>query len=259
MQRARGRVASTTDQDGSKGHDVPIWQEALFGIEILMLHAAPVYYGFGVPPGDQSGVVIIPGFLGSDLYLVEMYAWLKRLGYRPYFSGIGLNNDCPNLLIRERLQHTLEQALDETGGRIHVLGHSLGGLLARSVAGAHPQEIASVITLGSPFRGTVVHPRVQQAVEEVRRGILVKHGKSVLPDCYTGKCTCSFLSSLRRELPPTVRSTAIYSRTDGIVDWRYCMTGEAGEDFEVAGTHIGMAFNPTVYQIIGKRLALARS
>jgi len=54
--------------------NLAMWQEALFGIEALLLHAAPVYYGFGVPRGDQSGVIMIPGFLVTDIYLVEMYA-----------------------------------------------------------------------------------------------------------------------------------------------------------------------------------------
>jgi len=235
-------------------YQLPIWQEALFGIEVLLLHAAPIYYGVGVPRGDGSGVVIIPGFLGSDFYLVEIYAWLLRMGYRPYFSGIGVNADCPNLLIRNRLQATIERACDETGNKVHLLGHSLGGLLARAVAGARPDQIASVVTLGAPFRGTVLHPRVKQAVESVRQQILLNHGNSVLPDCYTGRCTCSFLDSLRRDMPPTMRATAIYSRTDGIVDWRYCVTGNPANDFEVTGTHIGLIFNPTVYRVIAQRL-----
>ncbi|HZT00273.1 MAG TPA: hypothetical protein VFA40_26015, partial [Terriglobales bacterium] len=62
------------------------WTEALFAAEILLLHATPVYYGLGVPPGDASGVVIIPGFLGTDLYLMELHGWLGRIGYQPYFS-----------------------------------------------------------------------------------------------------------------------------------------------------------------------------
>lgn len=238
--------------------DLPLWHEALFGIEILLLHAAPVYYGFGVPSGDGSGVIIIPGFLNSDIYLVEMYAWLKRLGYRPYFSGIGLNNDCPNLLMRSRLNETIEQAWRETGRRVHILGHSLGGLLARASAAEQPRRVASVITLGSPLRGTVLHPRVQQAVERVRQGILEKHGKSVLPSCYTGRCTCNFLNSLRRDLPRSVASTAIYSRTDGMVDWHCCITGREEDDFEVTGTHIGLAFNPHAYRIVAMRLAQPR-
>ena len=238
--------------------DLPIWQEALFGIEILLLHAAPVYYGFGVPGGDGSPVVIIPGFLGSDIYLVEMYAWLKRLGYRPYFSGIGLNADCPNLLIRSKLNETIDRAWRETGKRMHLLGHSLGGLLARAAAADQPRRVASVITLGSPFRGTVLHPRVQQEVERVRRRILAQHGKAVLPNCYTSRCSCSFLESLKRTMPSRIVETAIYSQSDGMVDWKCCVTGNEEDDFPVTGTHIGLAFNPAAYRIIAERLAKAR-
>jgi hypothetical protein len=44
--------------------------------------------------------------------------------------------------------------------------------------------------------------------------------------------------------------TAIYTRDDGIVDWRYCRTRNPEADFEVPGTHIGMAFNPSAYAIV---------
>ena len=223
-----------------------------------MLHATPAYYGFGVPHGDASGVVIIPGFLGTDMYLMELYAWLRRIGYQPYFSGIGLNAECPNLLIRRHLNETMDRALQETGHPIHVIGHSLGGIIARSVAGQRPVDVASVITLGSPFRGTVAHSRVLKAAEIVRKRIQLKHGQGVLPDCYTGRCTCQFLDSLRRDLPQGITETAIYTRTDGVVDWRYCITEHPGVDFEVPGTHIGLAFNPAVYDIIARRLRAAR-
>jgi triacylglycerol lipase len=238
--------------------DVPLWQEALAGIEMLLLRASPVYYGLGAPRGDRSGVVIIPGFLGTDLYLMEMFAWLQRMGYRPYYSGIGLNAECPNLLIRKRLNETLERAIRETRGPIHLIGHSLGGIIARSAANQLPEQIASVITLGSPFRGTVAHKQVLKAAEMVRKKILRQHGRGVLPECYTGHCTCSFLERLKRDLPETVVETAIYTKSDGVVDWRYCITGDTDIDFEVPGTHIGLAFNPTVYGIIADRLAVAR-
>jgi triacylglycerol lipase len=237
---------------------VPLWQEALFGVEILLLHATPAYYGIGVPHGDGSGVVIIPGFLGTDMYLMELYAWLRRIGYQPYFSGIGLNAECPNLLIRRHLNETMDRARRETGRPMHIIGHSLGGIIARSVAGQRPDDVASVITLGSPFRGTVAHSRVLKAAEIVRKGIQLKHGQGVLPDCYTGRCTCQFLDSLRRDLPPGIAETAIYTVSDGVVDWRYCITENPEVNFEVPGTHIGLAFNPAVYDIIARRLAAVR-
>jgi len=231
----------------------------MFAAEILLLHAAPVYYGFGVPRGDGSAVVIIPGFLGTDLYLTELHSWLERIGYRPYFSGIGVNADCPNLLVQWRLNETIEKARAETGRKIHLIGHSLGGVIARSVAGQRAKDVASVITLVAPFRGTVAHRSVLTAADAVRKRILDEHGDGVLPDCYTGRCTCNFLASLRRAIPKSVTETAIYSRHDGIVDWQSCITRNRSVDFQVHGTHIGMAFNPTAYAIIAERLALAQS
>ncbi|HTP36710.1 MAG TPA: hypothetical protein VMJ75_31255 [Candidatus Acidoferrales bacterium] len=232
-----------------------MWQEALVGVELLLLHATPVYYGLGIPHGNGSGVVLIPGFLASDIYLMEMYAWLKRIGYRPYYSGIGMNADCPNLLISRRLNETIDQAHRETSGKLHLIGHSLGGIIARSVAGSRAEEIASVITLAAPFRGTAMHPRVQEMVNLVRSQILHNHEKKVLPDCYTSRCTCSFLDHLRKNMPSGVAETAIYTRTDGLVDWRFCLTENPDNDFEVTGTHLGLAFNPSIYRIIAHRLA----
>jgi triacylglycerol lipase len=196
-----------------------------------------VYYGLGVPHGDSSGVVIIPGFPGTDLYLMELHGWLGRIGYRPYFSGIGINADCPNLLIQRHLNETIARARAETGRKIHLIGHSLGGVIARSVAHQRPRDIASVITLASPFRGTVTSKAVLHAAEAVRLRILQEH----------------------RALPECVAETAIYTRNDGIVDWRYCMTRNGKDDFEVPGTHIGMAFNPSAYAIVAERLAKAQS
>lgn len=238
--------------------DISIWKEALFGAELLLLHTSPAYYGWGIPRGDGSGVIVIPGFLGTDLYLTELNTWLRRIGYIPYVSGIGLNAECPNILIQQRLHETLQRALKETKRKVHLIGHSLGGIIARAVACQRSDAIASVITLASPFRGTVAHHAILRAAQEVRKRILREHGQHVLPDCYTARCTCDFLNSLRTDMPPCVFETAIYTQDDGVVDWRYCRTGLPGIDFEVPGTHIGLAFNSSAYSVIARRLAEAR-
>ena len=236
-----------------------MWTEAFFGAEMLLLHMSPTYYGFGVPKGDHSGVVVIPGFLGTDFYLSHLHSWLGRIGYRAYFSGIGLNADCPNLLIQRCLNDTMEQALKETGRPVHLIGHSLGGIIARSVAAQRPRDVASVIMMAAPFRGNVAHKNILRAAEIVRKRILDEHGPSVLPSCYTARCTCNFLDSLRRPAPLSIPETAIFTKNDGIVDWRYCRTENSEIDFEVTGTHVGLVFNPAVYTIIAARLAGAKS
>lgn len=242
-------------QEEYKVAPISMMGEALCGVEAALLHASPIYYGFGAQRGDGSAVVVIPGFLGTDLIMMEMFHWLRRVGYTPYFSGIGLNAECPNLLIKNRLTQTIDRARRETGARVHLIGHSLGGIMARSFAGQRPNDIASVITLGAPLGGTVVHANVLRAAELVREMIIRKHGESVLPSCYTGHCTCNFLDSLRREMPPSIPQTAVYTRSDGIVDWKYTITGDPAIDVEVTGTHIGLVFNATVYRLIAARLA----
>ena len=75
----------------NKAVPLPIWQELLVAVEMVCLKVSPVYWGFGIPPGDGSAVVVVPGFMGTDLYLSEFRAWLGRIGYKPYHSKIGLN------------------------------------------------------------------------------------------------------------------------------------------------------------------------
>jgi hypothetical protein len=234
---------------------LPIWNELLVGIEMVYLRLSPVYWGFGVPKGDGSAVIVIPGFMMTDFYLTEFHSWINRLGYKAYFSGIGLNAECPNLLIQYKLRETIQKAYKETGRKIHLVGHSLGGVIARAAASQMPDRIASVIAMGSPFRGVSLHSSVLRVAQVVRGQILDRHGDGVLPACYTAACTCNFLESLMTKMPKNVAETAIYTKSDGIVDWRVCQTGNPANDFEVSATHIGLAFNPIVFDVVAHRLA----
>lgn len=234
---------------------LPLWREAFLGVDWISLRMSPVYRGIGIPKGDQSAVVVIPGFMGSDQYLGDMNAWLRRIGYRPYLSNIGRNADCPDVLAG-RLHQTMVRAHEETGARVHLIGHSLGGVLARSVAVRWPEITASVTTMAAPFRGVRVHPFVLQTAFIVRGRIIQKNGREDRkPNCYSGYCSCSFVGALTEDFPKSVRQQAIYTKSDGVVDWRCCINDDPKTDIEVPGTHVGLAFNPRVYKHIANFLA----
>ena len=61
--------------------------------------------------------------------------------------------------------------------------------------------------------------------------------------------------------PIRVPTTAIYTRTDGVIRWQVCVDGPATpnaprrENVEVRGSHSGLGHNPAVVYAIADRLA----
>lgn len=233
---------------------LPLWREALVGMDWLALRASSVYRGGGVPHGDGSVVVLVPGFLGSDQYLGDMFSWLRRIGYQPYMSGIGRNADCPDILTGW-LTETVKSAYLESGRKVHIIGHSLGGTLARSVAARQSHLVASVITMAAPFRTLRAHPMVLGAAMIVRSRIL--SDRDIQSDCYSGLCSCGFMGSLQQPLPSSIVQATIYTKGDGVVDWRCCINDDPKTDIEVSGTHMGLVFNAQVYRHVADVLASA--
>ena len=73
-------------------------------------------------------------------------------------------------------------------------------------------------------------------------------------ECADGPCCANFNARLRAPLEPGMPTLAVYSRTDGIVDWRACLDPHAN-CVEVDGSHCGMAVNPAVYRELEVALA----
>lgn len=230
---------------GQSGDGRSLWSELLAGLEWAALRVSPVYYGFGVPHGDGAPVILVPGFLASDASLVEMHLWLGRMGYRSYASGIGRNADCPDVLL-ERLSETIARVHRETGRPVRLVGHSLGGLLARAAAGHMPDQVAQVITMGTPLRRVRAHSFVQGLLRKVLRR---SRRESARP------CLRSFKIGLRECLPRSVARATICSKADPVVDWRDCAEIDGAVSIEVTGTHTGMPVNPQVYREMARLLA----
>ncbi|MDO8616069.1 MAG: hypothetical protein Q7T33_10110 [Dehalococcoidia bacterium] len=230
----------------------PIWRESLWPVDWLSLRLSPVYYGLGVPHGDGSAVVVVPGFMGTDAYLFELYLWLGRIGYRPYMSGIGFNAECPGRLTR-RLLRTVERAHEETGRPVRIVGHSLGGLIGRRVCLERPDLCSQLVYLGSPLQAMRAHPAVQATAAVMRAAMNAISSQRA--DCLTDSCPCGFTQDVLQSLPESVRHAAIYTQADGVVDWHDSQERDPDLNHEVGGTHIGLVYNSRAYGVLAGLLA----
>jgi hypothetical protein len=136
-------------------------------------------------------------------------------------------------------------------------------MLARATAHRAPAIVKQVITMGSPFRSVRAHPLILSAANFVRANIVRerRHRREVTSTCFTPECTCGFVSTLKQDADTSnhhsgsFERAAIYSKCDGVVDWRSCIEDEQELNREVTATHIGMAFNPDVYRTVANLLA----
>jgi hypothetical protein len=99
---------------------------------------------------------------------------------------------------------------------------------------------------------------VLAAGERVRERIRRQKGEQQ-PDCYTGYCGCAAVAAVQKGFPETVAQSAIYTKSDGVVDWRVCVTDDPAMNFEAPGTHVGLVFNASVYTLIANRLHASKS
>ena len=210
-----------------------------------------VWRGQGVADGSGRPVLLIPGFLAGDGSLATMTRWLRANGYRPQRAGMRANVDCSSESCA-RLEERLEALALESGQRVVIIGQSRGGAFARALAVRRPELVAGVVTLGAPTVSQLdIHPFVLAQIAVV--GAL---GTGRVPgmlrlSCLRGDCCADFRAEQRA--PVDVPYVALYSRTDGIVNWRSCLD-PAAELVEVRASHLGMGLNAEVYTEIARAL-----
>lgn len=232
----------------------PLWREARLGLEAAALLRDPVLRGAGLCDGRGRPVLLIPGFLAGDGSLGLMAGWLRRAGYRATRAGMRANVGCSGAAV-ERLEQRLERVVREQGTRAVVIGQSRGGGLAKVLARRRPDLVGGIVTLGSPqVDPLAVHPLVHLQVVAV--GALGTLGAPGLfrRSCLEGDCCADFWEQLAGPLPAGVGFVSIYSKSDGVVDWRACLDPCADEHAEIASSHIGMAFSPAAWRAVASAL-----
>lgn len=237
---------------------IPIWREGRIGLELAQLRRDPVLQGEGVPRGDGTPVLLIPGFLAGDPSLRTMALWLRRVGYQPCRARMRINVDCTTRAV-ERLEQELEELVAEHGRKALIVGQSRGGCMARLLAVRRPDLVAGIVALGSPLLNQfAVHPLVRLHVTLV--GLLGTVGVPGLFNygCGYGGCCAETRDHATADFPAGVGFVSVYSRRDGIVDWRSCLD-PAAKHVEVSSSHVGMSVNPGAYRAVGSALKSFRA
>jgi pimeloyl-ACP methyl ester carboxylesterase len=194
------------------------------------------------PRGDGHPVLVFPGWLAGDTSTRALRWFLRDRGYHAHAWRLGMNRG-PTPEAIAGMQERLHRLHARHGRKVSLVGWSLGGIYARELARRFPEMIRQVITLASPFRDTSA-----TTVARLYRSGLIRPPRTPDPDHEVQR---------RLRTPLTVPTTALYSKTDGIVAWRSCVEepGPFRENVAIRASHCGIGHHPAALMVIADRLA----
>lgn len=195
--------------------------------------------------GDGRPVLIFPSFGSNDKTTGPLRGFLTEAGYKPYAWEGGFNIGIKDKTT-QHLHDRLVKIFEENGRRkITLIGHSLGGLYARTLAQEYPDMIREVITIGTPFG-------IGMQQQEKRRHTItqkVNDPKYSLDKPGVGE---------RLLTPPDgIPTTSIFSKSDGIGGWQSCLNPATplSENVEISSSHLGMVWHADTLSILLDRMS----
>ncbi|OGD90852.1 hypothetical protein A3D81_01800 [Candidatus Curtissbacteria bacterium RIFCSPHIGHO2_02_FULL_40_17] len=213
--------------------------------ERLRLRLSPLWKNPDVCKGNGSGVVVLPGFFGSEASSKLVVDNLNAINYKTdvvplrYFLHVEPTEKMPDGVIAH-----LKRRKEETGGKVHLIAHSKGVHVALITAITKPEEFSHCVDQLFLVAGAVPN-RVNTVVGVTYVGTqMVFWGN----DFRLGSLVRS-----REEMRclDSIRLTTIKVRRDPIMDGYY--VGSKEEVFEVGGSHTAAVENNLVF--IAQRLA----
>ncbi|MFT5572600.1 MAG: pimeloyl-ACP methyl ester carboxylesterase [Cryomorphaceae bacterium] len=217
-------------------------------------------------------IILLPGFASDERYMKPLAKHLEHLGYYTEDWGLGMNmagTDMPHTLdqladswnaepyegyteesyrgdagvpfLCDVMTQRVKQRAEELGSKVVLIGWSLGGFIAREVARDLADDVAHVITLGSPIIGGPKYTKAATFFEAKGYNLQWIERESAKRDA----------------IPIQQPITAIYSKTDGIVDWRSAIDkiSPNATHWQINAPHLGMGFNSKVWKLIRQSLA----
>ncbi|MBI1859640.1 MAG: hypothetical protein HYR96_01820 [Deltaproteobacteria bacterium] len=186
---------------------------------------------------EQRTIVFVHGYVSNRASFLPLSLYLRGLGAKPilsfnYSSTLGVEQAAIELkdFLKARVR----------GGRIDLICHSLGGVIAR----VYVQDLGGVrrvdrcITLGTPHKGTYNSYWVASRI-----------GRELRPDSDLIKRLFA-----EREKSGTVRYTSIVGESDNIIIPRESAVSSSDTVSIPEVGHVGLLFSPTAFQAIARRL-----
>jgi pimeloyl-ACP methyl ester carboxylesterase len=207
---------------------------------VALLPAWPVLSR--APRGDGHPVMVMPGWLAGDTSTRALRWYLRDRGYHAHAWRLGMNRG-PTPEVIAGLGERLHALHARHGRKVSLVGWSLGGIYARELARRLPEMVRQVITLASPFRDPTA-----TSVQRLYRLGIIRPPRTPDPEAEVRR---------RLRLPLSVPSTALYTKTDGIVAWQSCIDdpGPTHENVAIRASHCGIGHHPASMMVIADRLA----
>jgi pimeloyl-ACP methyl ester carboxylesterase len=192
-----------------------------------------------VPPAAHKRyVMLLPGFAANEEKMRPMAEALERAGHKAKRWGLGWNLG-PSEENLAALARRLVEIHARYGEKIYLVGWSLGGLFARELAKLHPECVAKVVTMGSPFSQSPYANNVWRAYQMV-----TGHSVAAPP-----------VASVLSEKPP-VETVALWSPRDGAIAPRSAcgLPGERDRARALRCTHMGFCYSPEAIMAVLEEL-----
>ena len=191
--------------------------------------------------GDGHPVLVVPGLLCSDFSTRLLRNFLNKLGYTAYGWELGINlGNLKDLRDIKRLEARIDEIYKQHNEKITLIGWSMGGIYTREIAKMKPELFHQIITLGSPFADSYAPNNVLWLFKYIQD-----------PDDLDIKWRDNLPT------PAPIRTTAVYSKQDGLVPWEICreqVEDNLHQNIETRGSHWGLVTNYDVFNIIARQL-----
>lgn len=242
---------------------IPDWlgrgiAESRFGSEIVAweLDQLRCFAGISgeVPAGDGRPVLVVPGFGFGDVATFPMQLALHAAGYKVIRSEMLFNIRCSDETVNELASVARRAVAADDGRKLLVVGHSRGGMIARGLAALYPELVDRAICLGAPLNHEFAFYEAPAPLVAVLRETYKLHPTLRERGCATPDCTCPYMRASYEPIPEDVDLVSIYTKSDGIVDWRACVVPGA-RNIEVQGSHLGMGLRPETLRVVLRKLA----